>query len=129
MNGVYKLVAVRVHATQEEDDKKKKSRGNNIRYKLKTSPGKETYPGPKQIQRITENGKIKKDVIILEGEKEIRGDPGVPLLRKLFDKGNLLCEMPSLWDIQRYCFQQIELLPTRFKDLDFAPGRISSNAQ
>lgn len=122
MNGVYKLVAVRVHATQEEDDKKKKSRGNNIRYKLKTSPGKETYPGPKQIQRITENGKIKKDVIILEGEKEIRGDPGVPLLRKLFDKGNLLCEMPSLWDIQRYCFQQIELLPTRFKDLDFAPG-------
>jgi hypothetical protein len=29
--------------------------------------------------------------------------------------------MPEIEDIQRYCFEQIDLLPAQFKDLDFVP--------
>jgi nicotinate phosphoribosyltransferase len=121
MNGVYKLVAVRIHHTLEAG--KKKRIDDKISYKIKTSLGKKTYPGPKQIRRIIENDKIKKDVIVLEGEKEIPDGLGVPLLRKLFDKGNLLCRMPSIKEIQRYHLQQMDLLPSRFKKLDSTPGR------
>ena len=41
-----------------------------IFYKLKTSPAKKTYPGPKQIYRILENGLIKNDFIALENEEK-----------------------------------------------------------
>ncbi|MGB8172529.1 MAG: nicotinate phosphoribosyltransferase [Nitrososphaeraceae archaeon] len=120
MNGVYKLVAIRMHRTSE-DDKKTKQDDDILVYKLKTSPGKETYPGPKQIFRIMENKKIKKDFLKLEDEKQSRNDIGVPLLKKLFEGGKLLSKMPSIKEIQRYHLQQIDSLPTQFIDLDFEP--------
>jgi nicotinate phosphoribosyltransferase len=121
MNGVYKLVAISIHKTLEDDKKIKRSDHKRLLYRLKTSPGKKTYPGPKQIQRIIENKKIQKDIIVLDDEKETPAGLGVPLLRKIFDNGKLLCEMPSIEEIQRYCFEQIELLPAQFKDLEFVP--------
>ena len=66
MNGVYKLVAVKLHQVSEIG--KKKSIHDKILYKMKTSPGKKNYPGPKQILRIIKNGKIKKDILALEGK-------------------------------------------------------------
>lgn len=45
----------------------------------------------------------------------------VPLLRKFLNKGKILCKMPSVEEIQRYHCQQVNLLPPKFKDLDFAP--------
>lgn len=123
MNGVYKLVAIRMHQISENDKKSKgmKQDDDILVYKLKTSPGKETYPGPKQIFRIMENKKIKKDFLELEDEKQSRNDIGVPLLKKLFERGKLLCELPSMKEIQKYHLQQIDSLPTQFIDLDFEP--------
>ena len=123
MNGVYKLVAIRMHRISEDDKKSKRRKQDDdiLVYKLKTSPGKETYPGPKQIFRIMENKKIKKDFLKLEDEKQSRNDIGVPLLKKLFERGKLLCKLPSMKEIQRYHLQQIDSLPTQFIDLDFEP--------
>ena len=123
MNGVYKLVAIRTYRTPEDNKKRKRRKQDDdiLVYKLKTSPGKETYPGPKQIFRIMENKKIKKDFLELEDEKQSRNDIGVPLLKKLFEGGKLLSKMPSIKEIQRYHLQQIDSLPTQFIDLDFEP--------
>ena len=68
-----------------------------------------------------ENKKIKKDFLKLEDEKQSRNDIGVPLLKKLFEGGKLLCKLPSMKEIQRYHLQQIDSLPTQFIDLDFEP--------
>ena len=123
MNGVYKLVAIRTYRTPEDNKKRKRRKQDDdlLVYKLKTSPGKETYPGPKQIFRIMKNNNIKKDWLRLEDEKPTHNDVGVPLLRKLFEGGKLLCKLPSIKEIRRYHFQQIDSLPTQFNDLDFEP--------
>jgi nicotinate phosphoribosyltransferase len=122
MNGVYKLVALRVNKRQEDDDDSefRASDQTMLLYKLKTSPGKRTYPGPKQIQRIIKNKNISRDIIVLEDE-ETSSSLGIPLLRKIFDNGQLIYEMPPIEKIQQYCLEQIELLPTQFKDLDYVP--------
>jgi nicotinate phosphoribosyltransferase len=102
MNGVYKLVAIKVPS-----------------YKLKTSPAKKTYPGPKQIYRILENGLIKSDFIALENEEKLPVD-SIPVLQKILDKG-VLAKMPSIKEIQRFHLNQIKTLPPKFLDLDFVP--------
>ena len=128
MNGVYKLVAIRVSRSLQPPplSSKKKNHyeddndNDKILYKLKTSPGKKTYPGPKQIYRILENSIIRKDIVTLEDEGA-PDDSGIPLLRKFFDKGKVLCKMPSMKEIQKHHLQQLILLPHKFKDLDFVP--------
>jgi nicotinate phosphoribosyltransferase len=121
MNGVYKLVALRINKTLEDGKKLKTSDHKMLLYKLKTSLGKKTYPGPKQIRRTIKNKKIVRDIIVLEDEQEASTGLGVSLLRKIFDNGRLLYELPSIDEIQRYCFEQVELLPAQFKDLDYMP--------
>lgn len=116
MNGVYKLVAIKIPFS-----KKKSNYNNRLLFKLKTSPGKKTYPGPKQIYRIIKHNVIKKDVIALEDEKGILDDSAIPLLKKFLDNRRILCKMPSIEEIQRYHLQQLNLLPAEFKDLDFVP--------
>ena len=66
-----------------------------IFYTLKTDPAKKTYPGPKQIYRILENGLIKSDFIALENEEKLPVD-AAPVLQKILDKGNILSKMPNL---------------------------------
>jgi nicotinate phosphoribosyltransferase len=119
MNGVYKLVAMVINKTVGYDSKPGTSDHKMLSYKLKTSPGKRTYPGPKQIQRTIKNEKIVEDIIVLEDEKEISSSLGVPLLRKIFDNGSLVYEVPTIEEIQQYCLEQIKLLPDQFKDLDY----------
>jgi nicotinate phosphoribosyltransferase len=75
MNGVYKLVAIKIPSSPPTRDE--------ILYKFKTSPAKRTYPGPKQIYRILENGLIKNDFIALENEEQPSNSP--PLLQKILD--------------------------------------------
>jgi nicotinate phosphoribosyltransferase len=125
MNGVYKLVALRKNKKRHGDDnnKSKLQTPDDIMllYKLKTSPGKKTYPGPKQIHRVIKNKRIFRDIIVLEDEKETPSSLGVPLLQKILDNGGLTYEMPSIEKTQQYCFEQIKLLPDQFKDLDYIP--------
>jgi len=116
MNGVYKLVAVKTPAGKKKRDEK-------LIFKLKTSPGKKTYLGPKQVYRILENNIIKKDVIALEDEKDIPDHSSVPLLRKFLDNRRILCKMPSTKEIQRHHLQQLNMLPPKFNDLDFVAKR------
>jgi hypothetical protein len=89
---------------------------------MKTSPGKQTYPRPEQIIRIIKNDKIKRDVLVLEKEQggnNLKG--GIPLLVKMFDKGKLVCNIPSLAEIKK-ChlqLQQLALIPKVYKSLEF----------
>ncbi|HEY7572697.1 MAG TPA: hypothetical protein VH796_15135, partial [Nitrososphaeraceae archaeon] len=66
------------------------------------------------------NDKIKRDILILEEEgNNLKG--GVPLLVKMFDKGKLASNIPSLAEIQKYHLQQLKLLPKIYKKLEFVP--------
>ena len=116
MNGVYKLVAIKVQSSSSAGNNEGRV-DNKIFYKRKTSPAKKTYPGPKQIYRILENGLIKSDFITLEGEEKIPVD-SVPLLQKILDKGKILYKLPSIKQIQRFHLQQIKTLPPKFLDLE-----------
>ena len=116
MNGVYKLVAVEIPETDTKS-------GSKLMYKIKTSPGKKTYPGPKQIYRIFSNGLIKKDIIGLEEKEFSQGDTCVPQLRKFMENGKLLFDLPSIWEIQKFHLQQRNTLPPEFRRIDFTPVR------
>ena len=118
MNGVYKLVAIKVLSSPIDGNNEGKV-DEKIFYKLKTSPAKKTYPGPKQIYRILENGLIKSDFIALENEEKLPFG-ALPLLQKFLDKG-VTSKMPSIKGIQRFHLNQIKTLPPRFLDLDFVP--------
>ncbi len=114
MNGVYKLVAVKIRNPD------KKNGEYEMMYKSKTSVGKETYPGPKQVGRFIENNVLKMDYLILEDEKP--PDKCIFLLKKYVDGGNKVLEMPSIFEIQKYTLKQLELLPTALKSLDVEPA-------
>jgi nicotinate phosphoribosyltransferase len=117
MNGVYKLVAIKVPSSTLGNNEERVD--ERIIYKIKTSSGKRSYPGPKQVYRIFENGLIKSDLIELENEDKPVNS--LPLLQKIFDKGEILLKMPSIKEIQRFHLHQIKTLPPKFLDLDFIP--------
>ncbi|MGI0033128.1 MAG: nicotinate phosphoribosyltransferase, partial [Nitrososphaeraceae archaeon] len=63
LNGVYKLVAIKI--------KSNNLKGNKYQtiYKRKKSPGKENYPGPKQVHRLIRNNKLITDILTLDDEE------------------------------------------------------------
>jgi len=93
---------------------------DRVVYKIKTSVGKKTYPGPKQIHRTFENGLIRRDFIALENEKDIPVG-STPLLKKFVDNGKLLFEIPSINEIQKFHLQQVKTLPAQYLDLESVP--------
>jgi nicotinate phosphoribosyltransferase len=105
MNGVYKLVAIR---TKEE---------NNIRvfYKMKTSPGKKTYPGPKQVYRVVRDDLLISDVVALEDEPAPK--ESTSLLQKYLEQGRMIRKLPSLRETREFHREQVELLPSEFMTL------------
>jgi nicotinate phosphoribosyltransferase len=112
MNGVYKLVAIRIPFLENEKQ-------STVLYKLKTSPGKKTYPGPKQIHRVSgQDGLIKTDLVTLEEEQS--PDHSVPLLTKYLENGRLEHSLllPSLDEIQKHHQAQMKMLPDEYKRLD-----------
>lgn len=113
MNGVYKLVAIRIISPLEKEKQR------IVLYKLKTSPGKKTYPGPKQIHRISgQAGLIKTDLVTLEEEQS--PDHSFPLLTKYLENGRLEHSLllPSLDEIQKHHQAQMKMLPDEYKRLD-----------
>lgn len=109
LNGVYKLVAVKTPISKNKYD---------LVYKLKTSPGKKTYPGPKQIYRFYSKGMIKHDVIGLEDEI-YKG--AIPLLKKVMENGKILHKLPVLKNIRKYHSLQRNTLPKKFRKIDHVP--------
>jgi len=101
LNGVYKLV---------EDE---------YGFKIKTSPGKITLPGKKQVYRIYKNGIMEKDIIALEDEK----CEGIPLLKKYIENGNVL-EYEDIENSRKFFKENLSTLPdylktTRKSEIDY----------
>lgn len=106
MNGVYKMVAIRL-------------KDGTVLHRLKTSPGKKTYPGPKQVFRsIAEDGTVREDVIALEDEGAPEGS--APLLKKYVAGGKVVCDLLPLEKIKEFHRQEVTTLPAQLTDIDFA---------
>jgi nicotinate phosphoribosyltransferase len=102
LSGIYKLVAV-------------KRKGRTI-YRAKTSEGKQTIPGPKQIHRkYSQNGLIQTDIVSLDNEEPPADS--VPLLTKVFDRGKLVYELPKISAIQDKGKREVATLPEGFRKL------------
>ena len=87
----------------------KASTQKSIIYKVKTSPGKHTYPGPKQIHRILDDKKILIQDIISLADELIEGS--LPLLEKIIENGSIVKSLPSLEATKLYHTQQVQMIP------------------
>ncbi len=87
--------------------------GKNIQYTAKLSPGKESYPGRKQVFRKYRNGKIVEDIIGLENEKL-----GAPLLKQYMSKGRIIRKIPDIKEIRKYFDKQFATIPQRLLSID-----------
>jgi nicotinate phosphoribosyltransferase len=102
LSGIYKLVAV-------------KRKGKTI-YRAKTSEGKQTIPGAKQVHRkYSQHGLIQIDIVSLD--KENPPADSVPLLTKIFNKGKLVYELPSIQVIQDRGRREVATLPEKYRSL------------
>lgn len=101
MSGVYKLVEVQ--------------RGDAATPVLKLSPGKQTYPGRKQVWRMCEHDVAVRDVIGLTGEA---GPPaGQPLLRRVMVNGRRIQGAESLEAVRARCRAAVGQLPSAVRQL------------
>jgi nicotinate phosphoribosyltransferase len=102
LSGIYKLVSER--------------REGKMIYRAKTSEGKRTVPGAKQIYRkYSQNGLIQEDALALENEEP--PDKSIPLLTKVFNKGELLYRLPDIEAIQDRSKREVATLPAEYKNL------------
>lgn len=87
---------------------------------LKTSPGKGTWPAPKQVFRMHREGSARGDVIALAGEP--MPPAAVPLLAPAMVGGRRVASPPSLEDVRAYCAAQIAELPDGVRSLQASPA-------
>lgn len=139
LGGVYKLVA------REKD-------GRYVPViKISGNPEKVTTPGFKAMYRILSRrtGRAEGDYIALEHEKPNTAEPlklfdpvhpyiyknvvdydAVPLLRRIFQAGELVYELPELKAIREYHEQQLDLFwPEYLRKLNPEPYRVSLSAE
>lgn len=102
LGGVYKLVEL------EEDGR--------TRRVMKSSPGKATWPGRKQVWRVLEDGAAVRDVVALEDEPAPRG--GVPLLQPVMKGGRPVVPERSLSESREWCRGRIAELPPMLREVD-----------
>jgi nicotinate phosphoribosyltransferase len=85
---------------------------------MKLSEGKVTLPGRKQVYRFKDaNGNFAKDMIALVDQK-VKGEP---LLVKVMEKGEIICDLPSLDEIRATAAESLSKLPAQYKKLKDAP--------
>jgi nicotinate phosphoribosyltransferase len=90
------------------------------RARRKRSPGKETWPGPKQVFRERDSaGKLAGDSIALAAEIQ----PGEPLLKEIMRDGRRVAQLPRLTEIREFCRQRIAELPASLQALSTEEGR------
>ncbi|MHB8771712.1 MAG: nicotinate phosphoribosyltransferase [Syntrophales bacterium] len=85
--------------------------------RLKTSPGKATLPGRKQVFRRMSAGVMAGDTIALAGERHA----GEPLLRKVMEKGRRLEQPADLAAVSRTAAEQLQTLPENLRRLEDDP--------
>ncbi len=84
------------------------------RARRKRSPGKETWPGAKQVFRARNAaGTLTGDSIALAAEMQ----PGEPLLQEIMRDGRRLRRLPSLVEIRAFCLRRIAELPASMRAL------------
>lgn len=85
---------------------------------MKLSKGKMTLPGRKQVYRVKDrSGSFAKDIIALYEEKA----EGEPLLVKVMNKGEIVCELTTIDDIRKRALENLSKLPEKYKKLKKAP--------
>jgi len=94
LSGVYKMVEI------ERD-------GRSVPV-IKSSPGKQTYGGCKQVWRVVRDGIAVEDVVGLERDEPPRD--GTPLLKDVV-RGGVRSSRTPLAEIRERCRQQVALLP------------------
>jgi nicotinate phosphoribosyltransferase len=115
--GIYKLVSLK--------------RDGRTVYRVKTSEGKQTIPGPKQIYRTYSHaGEIQEDLLALHDEEKPAN--AERLLVQVLDQGKRVDELPKLPSIQERARKQIASLPAKYKAListEKAPVKLSPKLQ
>jgi nicotinate phosphoribosyltransferase len=106
LEGVYKLVAIKSRLKGDQEFQ--------ISYKQKTSPGKTTYPAPKQVFRILRDGIIDRDVLTVEGDTV---DQGISLLLQYMDTGKVIRALPSLKSIRSKHREGLKALPAALREI------------
>lgn len=83
--------------------------------RLKSSPGKSTLPGKKQVYRERKGGVYSGDIICHRDEEY----PGIPLLQKVMDDGRILdSARENLETIKSRCNLELQLLPEKIRALE-----------
>lgn len=117
LQGIYKIVAT--------------SRNGKTSYHAKTSEGKRTTPGPKQVYRkYSQTGEILEDIIALEDEEAPVG--AERLLLKVFDRGKLVYKFPRIDAVRERAGKETARLPAKYKSLTGSanpPVKLSSKLE
>jgi len=102
LQGIYKIVETH--------------RNGELRFRVKTSEGKRTLPGAKQVYRTyAPNGEIAEDILALADESPM--PPGEPLLVEVIKGGRLVYDLPRLSEIRQRAAKNVSRLPVEFREL------------
>jgi nicotinate phosphoribosyltransferase len=117
LQAIYKIVETR--------------RDGELSFRVKTSEGKRTTPGAKQIYRkYSKGGQIDEDILALEDEDE---PPGwKPLLVKVMAHGKVVYDFPEIHEIRKKALSDVARLPAKYRGLSTShppPVRLSSRLQ
>jgi nicotinate phosphoribosyltransferase len=117
LQGIYKIVATK--------------RNGGTSYHAKTSEGKRTIPGAKQVYRAySKTGEIREDIITLEDEETPVG--AEPLLLRVFDRGKLAYNFPRIDAVRERAGKEIARLPAKYKSFTGStkpPVKLSSKLE
>ena len=102
-----------------------------LNFRVKTSEGKRTIPGAKQVYRkYSASGEISEDLLALQDEENETG--GDPLLVKVLENGTVVCPLPKLNEIKEKTLSGVARLPAKYRELTNpqpAPVRLSARLQ
>ncbi len=88
------------------------------RPRRKSSPGKATWPGAKQVYREkSSTGQYLRDRVVRLGE----GAAGQPLLQEIMRNGGRSAPLPPLGRIRDYCHAELAALPPALRELGQGP--------
>ena len=104
LQGIYKIVETH--------------RNGELQFRVKTSEGKRTLPGAKQVYRTYSSKGQVTDVLALANENEI--PQGEPLLIEVIKHGHSVYTFPRLSDVREKALENISRLPPDFKNLNNA---------